>query len=211
MKVRCVIFDSDGTLVDSERLAMALLVKMTAENGISLPLAETTQEFSGVRLHRVIASIEERFNTQLPEQFIPEYRVRLAADLEKHLQPMPGIRTVLHSLLLPCCIASNAPLEKLRLCLSATGLDSYFNDEIYSAYEVGSWKPEPGLFLAAAQGMGYSPGECAVVEDSVPGIRAGLDAGMTVIAYRQVQRLDPRVLHIEHHDELAPLLKELSA
>ena len=58
-----------------------------------------------------------------------------------------------------------------------------FENRIFSAYEVGSWKPDPGLFLHAAKVMGADPAACAVIEDSVPGVEAGIAAGMQVYAY----------------------------
>ena len=64
--------------------------------------------------------------------------------------------------------------------------------------------------LTAAEGMGFEPRECVVVEDSVTGIQAALDAGMSVVAYRQVQRVDSGVWHIEHHSELGEAIAQLN-
>ena len=58
------------------------------------------------------------------------------------------------------------------------GLAGYFSDRTFSSYVVGSWKPDPGLLLYAASQMGFSPSECAVVEDSRLGIQAAASAGM---------------------------------
>lgn len=54
----------------------------------------------------------------------------------------------------------------------------FFSGRIFSSYEVGVWKPDPGLFLHAAGALGVRPSDCIVVEDSGPGIAAGLAAGM---------------------------------
>ena len=67
-----------------------------------------------------------------------------------------------------------------------------FAGRIFSAYEVGSWKPDPGLFLHAAREMGVQPGACAVVEDSLLGVKAGIAAGMQVYAY--APEGDPQLL-----------------
>jgi HAD superfamily hydrolase (TIGR01509 family) len=82
----------------------------------------------------------------------------------------------------PVCVASNAPRSKIELCLATTGLARFFEGRIFSAYEVGSWKPDPGLFLHAAQAMGAAPARCLVVEDSAPGVIAAREAGMQVVA-----------------------------
>ena len=91
---------------------------------------------------------------------------------------------VLSGLQLPYCVASNGPLEKLELTLGLTGLKRFFEDRVYSAYTINSWKPAPDLFLHAARELETSPQRCIVVEDSLPGIQAGIAAGMRVIAFR---------------------------
>ena len=93
------------------------------------------------------------------------------------------IETVLQDLQLPYCVASSGPREKIELSLYTTGLLHYFQGRIFSAYEVGSWKPAPGLFLHAAHALSVPPERCAVIEDSVLGVQAGRAAGMTVFGY----------------------------
>ena len=210
MSIQCVIFDCDGTLVDSERLSMELLVQMCAENGIELHPGKTKAHFAGMRLAKATSIIAEQNNTTLPDSFIPEFRQRLTGYLQQKLQAMPHIHSVLQSLTHPRCVASNAPIEKIRLCLHSTELLEFFDGRIYSAYEVDSWKPDPGLFLAAAEGMGFPPNECLVVEDSLPGVRAGLEAGMHVIAYRRSDITNPQVLHMDNHLRLPELIESLS-
>lgn len=86
----------------------------------------------------------------------------------------------------PRCVASSGPVTKIRHALAVSGLSAYFNDNIFSAYEVGAWKPDPGLFLHAARAMGFRPEQCIVVEDSDVGIAAARAAGMRGLRY------DPR-------------------
>jgi len=83
-------------------------------------------------------------------------------------------------------------MEKIELSLSLTGLLRFFKGRIFSSYDVGSWKPDPGLFLHAARAMGVAPRDCAVVEDSLPGICAGVEAGMAVFAF-QPHEADPDI------------------
>ncbi len=84
---------------------------------------------------------------------------------------------------MPFCVASSGPREKIELSLRVTGLLPHFVGRIFSAYEIGSWKPDPGLFLHAARSMGVEPNVCAIVEDSIPGVQAGLAARMPVFGY----------------------------
>jgi beta-phosphoglucomutase-like phosphatase (HAD superfamily) len=80
----------------------------------------------------------------------------------------------------------------VEFSLSLTGLLPYFTGRIFSSHDIGVWKPEPDLFLHAARTMGVEPENCAVVEDSVPGIQAGIRAGMKVFAY-QPAMVDERI------------------
>jgi len=74
-------------------------------------------------------------------------------------------------------------MSKLTHALGLTSLLGHFEGRIFSAYEVGSWKPDPGLFLHAAQTLGAHPSRCIVVEDSLSGIYAAKAAGMRVLGF----------------------------
>jgi HAD superfamily hydrolase (TIGR01509 family) len=83
----------------------------------------------------------------------------------------------------PVCVASNGNHEKMRLTLSLTGLLPRFEGRMFSVTEVERGKPDPDLFLHAARRMGCAPRSCAVVEDSVFGVRAACAAGMAAYGY----------------------------
>jgi HAD superfamily hydrolase (TIGR01509 family) len=93
------------------------------------------------------------------------------------------VRSALAKVSHPVCVASNGPLTKLEQALRLTKLDRHFSGRIFSAYEVGIWKPDPGLFLHAANAMNAAPSRCVVVEDSSIGVQAGVAAGMRVLGY----------------------------
>ena len=95
----------------------------------------------------------------------------------------------------PICVGSNAPTEKVKGSLRITKLSSYFNDNIFTIQDVKRGKPFPDLYLFAAEQMGIQPEECAVIEDSVFGVSAGIAAGMTVFGY--TERTDEKLLENE--------------
>jgi len=207
-RIEAVIFDCDGTLVDSETLSLAVLVEFVAEFGLEIPHEEALQEFAGNELSVVFRTIEERLERSLPDNFMDNFRKRQIAVLHKELQAIDGAHDLLASLHLPFCVASNAPLNKIAVCLQTTGLDRHFTpDRIFSAYQIEVWKPEPDLFLKAAHDIGVAPENCAVVEDSRFGIRAGLAAGMQVFAYGPHQPVSDNLSNvhtIRHLNELKP-------
>ncbi|MBM4810338.1 HAD-IA family hydrolase [Vibrio parahaemolyticus] len=181
--MKLVIFDCDGTLVDSEFLCNLALERQLAEIGVECKAKALLDKFRGCKLASIFASLESEFSISLPESFESEYRYKVGALFDEHLKPNAGVKEVLESLSIPFCIASSAPREKIKRALSVTGLDGYFDNNIFSSYEVGSWKPEPQLFLHAANEMGVNPEECCVVEDSLVGLEAATNAKMKVVYY----------------------------
>ncbi len=141
--------------------------------------------------------------------FIARYRARAEALFERGVEPMPGAADALATLTLPRCIVSNGPLDKIRQTLHVSGLAPHFGDRLFSAYEVGSWKPDPGLFLHAARALGVAPARCVVVEDSASGIEAASRAGMRALWFtphgtpRDVPRHATTFTHL---DQLAALV-----
>ena len=204
-----VIFDCDGVLVDSERLANEVLVESLQPFGIRLTVEDAMARFCGVRMADCVAQLERLRGTPLPESFVPQLRKQMAVVFTDRLKPIEGALELLRTLSLPYCVASSAPREKIELSLSLTGLLPYLQGRMYSSYDIEDWKPSPGLFIHSARSMGIEPHRCAVVEDSWPGIQAGLAAGMTVYAF-QPRDSDPRIpsqVSIVHRlSELRPLL-----
>ena len=176
-----VIFDMDGTLVDSEHCSAQALSDVIDNPRITPELLLT--DYRGVRLVTIIESIEERFAVKAPDDTISRFRVREEVLGPKLITANPGVSSLLTKLTLSHCIASNAPQDKTKRSLRTTGLDSVFSGRVFSAYDVNAWKPDPTLFLHAATYFGVSPERCLVVEDSSTGIEAGLAAGMRVAHY----------------------------
>lgn len=181
MTPEAVLFDCDGTLVDSETLTAEVFCEMLRELGHAPDARAILHGCRGRQLARVLEDFEVQFGA-LPEDFVPTFRGRLAPVLRARLREIEGAGALLAGMTHPVCVASNALRAKIELCLEATGLARFFGDRIFSAYELGTFKPEPGLFLHAARAMGAAPARCLVVEDSAPGVAAGLAAGMRVVA-----------------------------
>lgn len=179
-----IIFDCDGVLVDSEPLASDALVSCLAERGLRLDqFDELEHRFKGRKMAQCLEMVEKLLDLTLPAEFEDEVRKRTADNFRRELRPIPGIMDALRALRVPYCVASSGPLEKIHLSLSLTDLLPYFEGRIFSAYDVGRWKPDPHLFLHAAEVMGFAPDVCAVVEDSVAGVQAARAAGMHAYGY----------------------------
>jgi HAD superfamily hydrolase (TIGR01509 family) len=129
---------------------------------------------------RVLAT---RFGHAAAADFADDVRQRTLAALREEIEPVPGIAAALARIPVPMCVASSGQLVKMRTTLRATGLLSRFEDRLFSAAGMARGKPHPDIFLHAAREMGAEPASCAVVEDSLVGVQAGIAAGMTVFGY----------------------------
>ena len=204
-----VLFDCDGTLVNSEVLGIQVMMDSVRPYGLEIPMDEALRLFKGVKMADCVAIFERELGHPLPEDYVQNFRRRCLQVFEERLEPLEGARELLEELSLPYCIASSAPRAKIDVCLRVTGLAPFFGDRIFSGYEVGIWKPDPGLFLHAAEAMGMAPEECAVVEDSLPGVLAGIAAGMRVFLLEGEEvpgELSDSVEVIERLLDLMPLL-----
>ena len=204
--IKCIIFDCDGTLVDSEYLCNLGLEIKLRDYGVESSATKMMEQFRGGKLATILQTIESQHQIKLRDDFVGLYRELVDELFEKDLKPCEGVSAALTEINLPKCVASSGPLEKINKALSISGLSRYFESNVFSSYVVGSWKPAPGLFLHAAKEMGFQPRECAVVEDSVVGVVAAKSAGMRSILY------DPNGIH---DPELSPFtiqhMKELQA
>ncbi|MEM9078240.1 MAG: HAD family hydrolase [Bacteroidota bacterium] len=183
MKYKCIIFDCDGVLVDSEEISMTILIQMANEIGAEVTREYALENFSGKSLKVCLDYIEKQLNRPLPNGFEKEYRIRTFSTFKSDLKPIKGIHNLLDKITVPFCVASSGPLDKIRLNLTTTHLIELFENRIFSSYEIGSWKPNPEIFEYTAKKMGFEPRECAVIEDSLAGIKAGKKGGFDVYGF----------------------------
>ena len=179
-----VIFDCDGVLVDSEVLFNRVLAEQLTASGYPIDADGAIARFTGMSMPSLMKIIEDELGHALPEGFTDKCRTRANAVLDRDLQPIPGVGAVLERHAGPRCVASSSSPSRIRRSLATTGLAGHFADEtLFSAAMVSRGKPAPDLFLHAAQTMGAAPADCVVIEDSLPGARAAVAAGMTALGF----------------------------
>ena len=178
-----VIFDCDGVLVDSEGLSSRVFAEEINKLGWEISATEVLRRFKGGKFGDALSIIEANITVPLPPDFGKLLRRRTFEVFQQELQPIPGIREVLPALQQPFCVASNGPRNKIELNLGITGLLSFFEERIFSAYELEIWKPDPGFYLTVAQSLGYTTDQCLVIEDSYAGLCSAKEAGIDVWVY----------------------------
>ena len=183
MKYKCLIFDCDGVLVDSEKISATVFQEMVSELGCQLDFKTVLEQVTGTSMTTNLKFFEEKLGRELPAGFEAEFRKRSYKAFQTELKPIPGIHELLKEIKVPIGVASSGPAEKIRRNLETTQLLDKFDGHVFSCFDIGSWKPEPDIYLYAAKTMGFKPNECAVIEDSSVGIKAALAGGFDVFGY----------------------------
>jgi HAD superfamily hydrolase (TIGR01509 family) len=180
--IELVIFDCDGVLVDSERIAVRIMATVFERIGRPMAEAEIIERYVG-QSATYAADIRAYARNGSQRSWEEESELLYRDALVRELTPIDGVVEALDAITIPTCVASNGSHEKMRFTLGLTGLYERFAGRIFSASDVARGKPEPDLFLHAAEQMGVAPAACVVVEDSAHGVRAARAAGMRVFGY----------------------------
>lgn len=183
-----IIFDCDGVLVDSERIANEVFADVLNEEcGLSLSLPDMFQTFVGHSSGQCMEILRNMLGEEPPEGIEERYKNEIILALGAKVTAVNGVETILQSLPLPYCVASSGSHEKMMTTLGKTGLLKYFEDTRFSVSDVQRGKPFPDVYLHAADVMGISnPRKCLVIEDSPLGVKGAVSAQMTVFGYAEL-------------------------
>ena len=182
--IELIIFDCDGVLVDTEKLANRVFIEEVHKFGFKLTPEEAWEHFPGSRFITCVEYVESTNGKKMPLEFIDIYKKRSAEVFAAEVMPIPGVTEVLEKLKLPRVVASNGPKVTIKANLITSGLIRFFQEEhLFSAYDIQKWKPEPDMHLNVSKVLGIHPANCLVIEDSVPGAQAAIAAGMPVLGF----------------------------
>lgn len=207
-----IIFDLDGTLIDSEAFLKEIEAELKCELGFDITFEEQASRFGGIGPYQQL-----ELDSKLPKHFAPEAEKRFRELAPGRLKCCSGVDDFLESCEEKTVIASNGPLEWIVSALQVTGLDHFFsNQELFHVDMVKNKKPAPDLFLLAAREASLRE-SVTVVEDSIVGVQAGLAAGFKTLGYVGANR-NPEMISEEmkqlgaeslfhHYSELSDLLK----
>ena len=182
--MKAFIFDMDGVIFDSERLYIDCCIEVAEKLGMD-QIVETCHRCIGVTTEVTRAILLETYRDidlvdRFREQSVALVRSKIDSGL---LELKPGVRELLDFLRAKGChiaIASSTRTDIVEKELADAGLIGYFS-AVVGGDRAQRSKPNPDIFLKAAELLGEKPENCVVIEDSFNGIRAAKAAGMTAI------------------------------
>lgn len=180
-----VIFDLDGTLVDSEPNYYEAGRQTLAEHGVPDFTWTDHERYVGISTQETVTRWKSLYGLRasVPELLADKNRryLELARTATRAYPEMRKFVELLAGEAVPMAVASGSSPEAIDAILAGTGLDAYLRTTV-SADEVAHGKPAPDVFLEAARRLGADPADCVVLEDAAPGAAAAHAAGMRCIA-----------------------------
>jgi HAD superfamily hydrolase (TIGR01509 family) len=195
-----VIFDMDGLMLDTERLGLRAWADAVATTGMAFDMT-LLPALIGRNMRDCRALIAERHGAAYPvDAMIEASRAAFEAIVAREdVAVKPGLVTLLDWLEaqgIPKAVATSTRNDRARAQLAKAGLLPRFA-ALVGGNEVARGKPAPDIFLAAAERLGQPPADIIVLEDSEPGVRGALAAGMTPIMVPDLVAPSPELLALE--------------
>ena len=213
-----IIFDLDGTLIDSQPLHYEIDIQVLKACGYPAELSTVTP-------HTGVSNPDRwpRYKSELNLTATVERLIQLAEEKMRDIfnsaeltaiEGIPALLEGIKAMRLPCGVASSSSHELIQMVLERTGIGKYF-DIVISGEDVKNGKPAPDIYLKAAQAAGVKPGRCIAIEDATTGIMAAKNAGFTCIAYKNPNTFGQNFTHadfvIDNYGDALPIIKKLLA
>ena len=193
MPIDLVIFDCDGTLMDSERIASEVEAAALTEAGVPMTPDEFENRFAGTSTRQAMRIVEEEAGRPLPDGYKAKVDAEIVRRFRTEVRALPGAAEVLDRFDQPRCVCSNSTMEKLEAELRRGELWDRFRPYIFSAEDLPDCrvKPAPDVFLHACREFDVAPRAAMVLEDSVSGVAAAAAAGCRVVGFAGASHVRP--------------------
>ena len=183
---KAVIFDMDGVIADSEPIHVQAEKDLFRPYGVELS-DEELQRFMGFGIEPMLQKLVKTYNVPVQSDALyARHKVVLLERMKNGLQPVPGATDLvlsLHAGNVPLGLATSCFREMALLVVRKFGIEACFK-VVVTVEDIAKSKPDPEIFLKAAERLGFAPGECLAIEDSANGVRAAKAAGMACIGFR---------------------------
>jgi HAD superfamily hydrolase (TIGR01509 family) len=201
-KIKAVIFDMDGTIINTESLWKSIIFDYLKNKGITKytpAFLDKMKNSSGGGLINASTIMKEEFSFKESIEELVKQKTKFSLEyMKKHdihfINGFINFHKKLQEKLIPTSIGTNANIKTLNLLNKKLNFEQFFGKNMYSMEHVqNKAKPDPAVFLHAAQNLNIKPEECLVFEDSITGFKAAKNAGMTLVAIKNQFNQD--ILH----------------
>ncbi|MFN0214024.1 MAG: HAD family hydrolase [Saprospiraceae bacterium] len=183
MAIKHVLFDNDGTIVDSEIVGARIMLNLLARHGLHLEERAYNVRFPGLLTRDILVALREEEGFDAPADFMQQIKDAFKKDFHHSIRAVQGMPEVFKSLKVPKSMVSNASSQGVLKGLKKLNLIQNLDGLVFSAEMVEKPKPHPDLYLFAMEILGLLPHESLVVEDSVTGVLAAKSAGIQTIGF----------------------------
>lgn len=181
-----LIFDCDGVLVDTEIVAAKVMVELLQNYGLDLDVKGYIERFTGKTFTGILDAIDMQMDDNI-ELLAKQTEQKIYANL----RVIAGMPELLQKQTLPVAIVSNSATWQVKKAIKFLNLEEVIKENFFSSEMVSRPKPFPDIYLKAAETNHIDPKHCLVIEDSVSGATAALDAGMNVIGFCGASHIQP--------------------
>lgn len=187
-KVKHLLFDCDGVLVDTEFTAAIKMTQALNHLGVDLSVNYYLQDLSGTTFSSIV---HRYFNNSLSESEVLQIINKVEDEVAAEVKLIEGVTDLLIGLPMSKSVVSNSSVRTVEHALTTTGIKSHFCSKIFSSELVKQPKPAPDIYQFAINSLGYNTSEIIVVEDSFSGAKAALSAGLRVIGFIGASHIQP--------------------
>lgn len=178
-----LIFDCDGVLIDSEYVAVHVMLRVLEPFGYVSNFEEFSSTFTGMLDTKILAHIAKEHQITFPDNFYQQIEAERDKAFEEDLKPIAGMTELIKSLAVEKSVVSNSHVAHVEKALELCDLTGEFGGRIYSSEHVAQPKPDPAVYLFALQSLGLTTEDVWVIEDSLTGVSSAKAAGCKVIGF----------------------------
>ncbi len=189
--IKHILFDNDGTIVDSEIIAVRATLRLLAPYGFEMSEREYAQRYPGLLERDILSAINAEYGIIVDDDYFDQLREAHKQGFDDELRVIPGMDNIFKGLKVPKSIVSNASRRHVEYCLQRLNLYDSLDGQIFSAEQVGQPKPQPDVYLLALETLQLQPYEVLVIEDSPTGVQAAYAAGLEVIGFLGAAHIHP--------------------